>query len=143
MVADLPGLAIRYSHAQPESVNKYQVLLIDNIGMLSSLYAYGTYAYIGGAFGKGLHNTLEAAVFGLPLFFGPAYQKFQEALDLVNLKVAQPVNNITELDTYFTRLYNQPQVRENIAVAAKNYVREQAGATDIILEHVHQWLQQV
>ncbi|KAA5539269.1 3-deoxy-D-manno-octulosonic acid transferase [Adhaeribacter rhizoryzae] len=143
IVADLPGQAIRFSQAQEATVANYQVLLIDNIGMLSSLYSYGTYAYIGGAFGKGLHNTLEAAVFGLPLFFGPTYLKFQEAIDLVELGVANPIQNTAELTAIFTRIATNVAEREAITRKAKNYVHEQAGATDIILGQVHQWLQKV
>jgi 3-deoxy-D-manno-octulosonic-acid transferase len=143
LMADLQGQAVRFSQAQEATVADYQVLLIDNIGMLSSLYSYGTYAYIGGAFGKGLHNTLEAAVFGLPLFFGPTDSKFQEAKDLVELGVAHPVQNTGELENIFTQLAKDAVQRETIARKAKNYVHQQAGATDIILQHVHQWLQQV
>lgn len=137
---NLVGLAIRYSKAEPSSVAEFQVLIIDNIGMLSSLYSYGTYAYVGGAFGKGLHNTLEAAVFGLPLFFGPAYTKFQEAIDLVKLQVAFPISSTTELETVFSKIYLDPVRQANISRQAKNYVQQQAGATDIILKHIHPWL---
>ena len=143
LVADLPGRAIRFSQAEINKVASFNVLLIDNIGMLSSLYNYGSYAYIGGAFGKGLHNTLEAAVFGLPLFFGPTYGKFQEAVDLVELGVAHPVKDTAALEAIFTRLASDAQQRETIAQKARTYIQEQAGATELILQHVHQWLQKV
>ncbi|MDB5263355.1 MAG: 3-deoxy-D-manno-octulosonic acid transferase, partial [Adhaeribacter sp.] len=142
ILADLKGLAVRFSEAKESTVADYQVLLIDNIGMLSSLYRYGTYAYIGGAFGKGLHNTLEAAVFGLPLFFGPAYHKFQEAIDLVTMGVAHPIQNTAALKTQFNQLAADAYLRETITRKAQNYVQEQAGATDIIMQYVHQRLQQ-
>jgi 3-deoxy-D-manno-octulosonic-acid transferase len=108
--------------------------------MLSSLYRYGSYGYIGGAFGKGLHNTLEAAVFGLPLFFGPVYQKFQEAIDLVNQGVAFPIDSTAALEHQFNRLVADAPQREIIAERARQYVQQQAGATELILQHVHQWL---
>ena len=139
----LTGRARRFSQAAIQSPENFTVLIIDNIGMLGSLYAYGDYAYIGGAFGKGLHNTLEAAVFGLPLFFGPNYQKFQEAIDLVSLEVALPVNNTTELDAAFSRIFADTSLYQTKAAQAKNYVKKQAGATNIILKHVQPWLQQV
>ena len=142
METQLPDQTIRYSQATQQKAADFRVLLIDNIGMLGSLYAYGNFAYIGGAFGKGLHNTLEAAVFGLPLFFGPNYRKFQEAIDLVELQVAFPIQNTAELTTTFARLYANNNLYQTTAAQAKNYVQTQAGATDIILKHLTPWLQQ-
>ncbi|GHA72049.1 3-deoxy-D-manno-octulosonic acid transferase [Pontibacter akesuensis] len=128
--------AIRFSEASEASVARYGVLVIDNIGMLSSLYSYGTYAYIGGAFGKGLHNTLEAAVFGLPLFFGPSYGKFQEAKDLVELGCAFPVNSSEELLKAFEEVHETPGLRQSITIKEKTYVQEQAGATTRIMADI-------
>lgn len=141
--ASLSGLAIRYSAASPETAGHYRVLLIDNIGMLSSLYAYGHFAFIGGAFGKGLHNTLEAAVFGLPLFFGPAYDKFQEAQDLVALGLAFPVRTTAELEEKFISLFNSPEQQEKICRQAKTYVQSHAGASATILARINAWLPQL
>jgi len=75
---------IRLSKAGENEIDRYQVLIIDSIGLLSSLYQYGNVAYIGGGFGVGIHNILEAATFGLPVIFGPNYEKFKEAVDLKN-----------------------------------------------------------
>lgn len=141
--ASLPGLALRYSAARPETAADFRVLLIDNIGMLSSLYAYGNFGFIGGAFGKGLHNTLEAAVFGLPLFFGPAYDKFQEARDLVNQGLAFPVETTAELEEKFSALFHHPEQQEKICRQAKTYVQSHAGASAIILERLQAWLPQL
>ena len=78
--------SIRYSKAGQQNLEDYQLLIIDNVGMLSRLYRYGEFAYVGGALGKGLHNILEAACYGIPIFFGnKSYQRFQEAIDLINL----------------------------------------------------------
>lgn len=132
--------AVRFSNTTKADAAKYNVLVIDNIGMLSSLYSYGTYAYIGGAFGKGLHNTLEAAVFGLPLFFGPTYDKFQEAKDLVALGCAFPVNNAEELLQAFEQVHATPGLRQSITNKEKEYVQEQAGATAKIMADVKQLL---
>ena len=132
--------AVRFSQANATDAARYNVLVIDNIGMLSSLYSYGTYAYIGGAFGKGLHNTLEAAVFGLPLFFGPRFEKFQEAKDLVHLGCAFPVNNAEELLQAFARVHETPGLSQSITDKEKTYVQEQAGATAKIMADVRQLL---
>ena len=129
----LPGLVVRYSQAEVATVATARVLLFDNVGLLSQLYRFGEYAYIGGAFGKGLHNTLEAAAFGLPLFFGPTYAKFQEAVELVALKCAFPVRNATELENAFTYLWNTEDARLRLQDAMLDYVHGQAGATRTIM----------
>lgn len=134
------GKAIRYSQAEPGTAAAYRVLVIDNIGILSSLYRYGSYAYIGGAFGKGLHNTLEAAVFGLPLFFGPRYDKFQEAVDLVRLNCAFPIHNYSELALKYNKLKEQPDIIVKIKVKAEAYMNQQAGATGKIITACQPWL---
>jgi len=132
--------AIRFSEATEADAARYEVLVIDNIGMLASLYSCGTYAYIGGAFGKGLHNTLEAAVFGLPLFFGPAYDKFQEAQDLVALGCAFPVTGSAALLQAFERVHHTPGLRQSIADEEKRYVQQQAGATARIMADIQRLL---
>ncbi|QMU27947.1 3-deoxy-D-manno-octulosonic acid transferase [Adhaeribacter radiodurans] len=140
LLQNFAGKAIRYSLAQPDTVSSYRVLIIDNVGLLASLYRYGTYAYIGGAFGKGLHNTLEAAVFGLPLFFGPAFTKFQEAIDLVTLQCAFPVQNTSELRDKFEKINGDPEKRKHIKETAIHYLAQHAGATTKILAACQQWL---
>lgn len=109
-----------------------QVLIIDNIGMLSSLYQYGKVAYIGGGFGAGIHNTLEAAAFGLPVIFGPKYDKFQEAKDLIALGAAKTIVTEIEVIKAFEELMNN----ENAATAAKKYVEDKKGATDQIISMI-------
>lgn len=136
----LQGIAVRFSEAKEDSVADFGVLIIDNIGMLSSLYAYGTYAFIGGAFGKGLHNTLEAAGFAMPLFFGPRYHKFQEAMDLVALGCAFPVQGTTELEAKFREISTHPYQLKQIAKASQAYIDQQAGATGKIMGVCRQWL---
>lgn len=132
--------AVRYSVAQLASVADYRILIIDNIGLLAALYRYGTYAYIGGAFGKGLHNTLEAAVFGLPLFFGPTYGKFQEATDLVALGCAFPVKNTAELTQQFAQLAADPARCAAVKERAQAYIQQRAGATATIIQASQRWL---
>ena len=129
----LPGQVQRYSRATAATVAQARVLLFDNVGLLSQLYRFGEYAYVGGAFGKGLHNTLEAAAFGLPLFFGPAYAKFQEAVELVALKGAFPVHDAAELEAAFTYLWNHDDARLRLQDTILDYVHDQAGATRTIM----------
>lgn len=107
-----------------------QVLIIDNIGMLSSLYQYAKIAYIGGGFGAGIHNTLEAAAFGLPIIFGPKYDKFQEAKDLIEIGSAKSIENSAELLTAFTYF----NTNEIAGIEASKYVEKKKGATNMILE---------
>ncbi len=115
-----------------------EVLIIDNIGMLSSLYQYGQYAYIGGAFGKGLHNILEAATFSMPLFFGPNYRKFQEAIDLIAEGGAVSVNNTQELTMAFGRLYTDNSAWQKAAATSRGYVVRNIGATGKVMHIVNQ-----
>lgn len=113
-----------------------QVLIIDNIGMLSSLYAYGKIAYIGGGFGVGIHNTLEAAAFGLPVIFGPKYDKFQEAKDLIQIGAAKSISNLEELEKAFSALTETPEY----GLIAHNYVNSKTGSTDQIVRYLSKYL---
>jgi len=134
--AALPGLTVRYSRASPATVAEARLLLIDNVGMLSQLYRFGRFAYIGGAFGAGLHNTLEAAAFGLPVFFGPRYARFQEAVELVQLGCAFPVQSAQQLESAFDRLYYNEEARLKVQDMSLDYVHTHAGATDRILSQL-------
>jgi len=117
-------------------IYKYRILVIDNIGMLSSLYQYGEVAYIGGGFGVGIHNTLEAAAFGLPVIFGPNYQKFREARKLVALQAGFSINNAEELKQVTALLMNDPENLERASTNARNYVQEHVGATETIVRYI-------
>lgn len=124
--------AIRYSLATEETIAKANVLIIDNIGMLSSIYQYGTVALIGGGFGKGIHNILEATAFGLPVIFGPNYKKFEEAKELVHLRGAFVVTNKNELQSIIQLLTHSPAGLLAEATA-KRYIQHHVGATKTIL----------
>ncbi|WP_400191155.1 3-deoxy-D-manno-octulosonic acid transferase [Hymenobacter sp. B81] len=136
--AALPGRVLRYSRATPANVAQARVLLIDNIGLLRELYRAGDVAYIGGAFGKGLHNTLEAAAFGLPLLFGPRYEKFREARDLVADGSARVVRDAAEAQAQLELLLTDPARRRQLGQQARAYVHAQAGATARILRAVNE-----
>lgn len=113
-----------------------RTLIIDNIGMLSSLYRYGDIAYIGGGFGKGIHNTLEAAAFGLPVIFGPNYAAFNEAKDLIDLKAGLSINNIEALKAVAQPLMNDADHRQFTGQKAKDYVAKHIGATEKIVKAI-------
>ncbi len=112
------------------------VILVDTIGHLSSLYRYGTIAYIGGGFGKGIHNILEAAVFGLPLLFGPNYYNFQEARELISDDVARVIKHTQDLYSTIDGLVNSEKKRLKIAEIAENYILKRKGATKKIVDFV-------
>jgi len=132
-----PKKVVRFSKADRATVGDFDILLIDNIGMLSSLYRYGDFAYIGGAFGKGLHNILEAAVYGIPVFFGPSYTKFKEATEMINTGAAFSVSSSEELKQKFTSLYDNVPLQNKLAVTAAGFVKSKAGATPVILAHLN------
>ena len=104
--------------------------------MLSALYQYGDIAYIGGGFGAGIHNTLEAAAFGLPVIFGPNYAKFNEARQLINLQAAFSINNDEELLNITEKLVNEHGFYRETCIKARNYVKENIGATRMIVEKI-------
>jgi len=114
---------------------KTRVLIIDNIGMLSGLYKYGEIAYVGGGFGNGIHNILEPATFGIPILFGPAFSKFQEAVDLVKLGAAFPVKNYKELKNNLDQLIDTPEKLAKSGEIAGNYVKNNCGATKLIVDN--------
>jgi 3-deoxy-D-manno-octulosonic-acid transferase len=126
--------AVRFSGLEGVNPAEYDVLVIDNIGMLSSLYRYGTIAYIGGGFGKGIHNTLEAAAYHIPVFFGPVYKKFQEAVDLAALSGAFPINNYEEFAQQLDNLLDNPDKAAQAGQIAGDFVRSGQGATEKVLQ---------
>jgi 3-deoxy-D-manno-octulosonic-acid transferase len=114
-----------------------QVLIIDNIGMLSRLYKYATITYVGGGFGyDGLHNILEAAVYGKPIIFGPEYEKNFEASDLIECSGAISIDNALELEDAVNNLLNNEQKLASSGEAAKKYIYENAGASEKILSYI-------
>ncbi len=114
-------------------------LFLDTIGMLSSIYRYADFAYIGGAFGDGLHNILEPAAFGKPIFFGqPHYKKFQEAHDLLQLNGATTVANTDELEKAFTEVYENQGLRRQKSAICYDYVQTNAGATEKVRAVIRQ-----
>jgi 3-deoxy-D-manno-octulosonic-acid transferase len=127
---------ICYTEATDESVMNKQVLIVDTIGLLSTIYRYADLAYIGGGFGVGIHNTLEAAIFGMPILFGPNYLKFHEATNMVKLGVAFPVHDDTSLHSSLNDLISDSEKRESISKKCIDFTQQNIGATQIIFNKV-------
>ncbi len=112
-----------------QSAEPPSILFIDNIGLLGRLYQYGDLAYIGGGFGRGIHNTLEAAAFGLPLFLGPNHARFQEAVDLIDQGGAFAIQDEVEFDLAFGPLADDAEARQHVGQICRTYVARNIGAT--------------
>ncbi len=116
-----------------------RVIVVDSIGLLSRLYAYGDAAYIGGGFGKGIHNTLEAAVYGIPVFFGPRHRNFKEAGDLMELGLAFEVNTAEDFVQKWDRVIPSegPRIKELLRI----YFDQNQGATAKIIDYLRPLIQ--
>ncbi|MCK4661293.1 MAG: 3-deoxy-D-manno-octulosonic acid transferase [Bacteroidales bacterium] len=128
--------SLLYSKANEENILDTEVLIIDNIGILSSLYRYGDIALIGGGFGKGIHNILEAAAFGLPVLFGPKYQKFNEAIELLKLKGAFSFKDYNDFSDIIKKLQSDKIYLKNTGEISKNFVNSKKGVTNKILDKI-------
>lgn len=128
----LDGKFVRYSDATAENVKSTNCLVVDIIGILSSIYRYANVTYIGGGFGVGIHNTLEAAVYGLPVVFGTNYQKFREARELIAVGGAFSISNYVTLEAQFDLLLKD----NNAGKIAGEYVKNNTGATEMILKQL-------
>ena len=135
IIAQTKAGAVRYTCCNEESdFSQTQVLILDTIGILSSVYGYATWSYIGGGFGVGIHNTLEAATFGLPIAFGPNYQKFKEARDMVALGAATNVESAEDLAEWVAPLRDDHAALQRAGSAAKSYTQKNQGATSLIMK---------
>jgi 3-deoxy-D-manno-octulosonic-acid transferase len=135
-ISQLKRSHFRYSEAPDRDIAGCQVLIIDSIGLLSALYRYGDIAYIGGGFGKGIHNILEAAAFGIPVLFGPRYEKFHEAVELVRLGGAVSCNSFDTFKNTLERWLRDDESRKQAGKVAGNYVQAGSGATRAIVSHI-------
>lgn len=131
---------IRYSKISKEPVsaaldklNDAQILIVDTIGMLATLYKYADIAYIGGGFGSGIHNVLEAVAFGVPVMFGPNHHKFPEAKELIELKNAFEITTTSQLSDSINTLLSDSAALKTTSVNCKNFVEQRRGATEFIL----------
>lgn len=135
------GRMVSYStiHAMPSNMSRLnilhhaQVMVIDTMGLLSSIYRFGQVAYIGGGFGVGIHNTIEAAVYGVPVVFGPNYHHFREAQGLIDAGAARSIKNYSELEAALNTALEQ---HETIGAKAAEYVESEKGATEKIYKSI-------
>ena len=135
IIASTKQGAVRYTQCNADTdLASYQVLILDTVGILSSVYGYATWAYIGGGFGVGIHNTLEAATFGLPIAFGPNYHKFKEARDMVTLGAATKVESAEELKAGFEPLRDEETALQKASSTAKDYTKKNQGATSLVMK---------
>ncbi len=117
-----------------DAAKKCKVLVLNTIGILSQLYQYARFVYIGGGFGVNIHNIQEPVTFGCPVIFGPKYGSFKEAVDLVGLGGAFSISSQAELDAVFFRLLNDESFCQNASKVCKDYVSTQIGATSAIMK---------
>lgn len=127
---------VRYTQATPENVEQADCLIIDCFGLLSSIYRYGEIAYVGGGFGVGIHNVLEAAVYEIPVLFGPNNQRFQEARQLLETKGCFEIHNYEEFKEKMDRLMTDAPYLEKCGKLSGDYVKQHAGASDKVMKAV-------
>ena len=132
----LPGPCILFSELKTTGPGSARSLIIDNIGILSSLYQYGRVAYIGGGFGVAIHNLLEPMTFGLPLIFGPNHRKFREATEIKRTKGGFAIEDTSELTSAFNTLLSEESYR-GASEACKSYIQDNMGATDLVLDFIN------
>ena len=130
-----PG-AVRFTRLGQEVPEESRVVLIDTIGQLSFLYRFGKVAYIGGGFGRGIHNILEAATYGMPVLFGPNFRKFAEAVELVGEGGAFPVKDQDTVLAALQSLFTDPALLDERSTIASRFVSQRKGATKRIVNHI-------
>ena len=132
----ITGKAVRYTHATTENVEDAHYLIIDCFGLLSSIYRYGRVAYVGGGFGAGIHNVLEAAVWQMPVIFGPNNHHFQEARELIATGGGFEITDSSDFEQLMNSFSNDKERIEKAGKAARNYVEGHSGATNAIMKSV-------
>ena len=128
--------AVRFTKMNLEEIHEYQVLLIDKVGLLTRIYSYADTAYVGGGFVTGLHNTLEPAVFGIPVVIGPKYKGFREATDLVELGGMFPIASYSEFFDIMESCRTDMEIRRSAGRICAAYVEKNTGASIRIVEGI-------
>ena len=127
---------VRLSQLTTDNATVANVLIVDTMGDLSSIYRYADIAYVGGGFNASVHNVLEAAVYGLPVIFGPNYLKSAEACDLVKLSAGFPVVNDNELNTVVTKLQTDKEFERSASDNCRQYVQDRLGGVNDIYQYI-------
>ena len=135
LLREVKGGAVRYTQLPSDFADK-QVLVLDTIGLLSRVYGSAEWAYVGGGFGVGIHSTLEAVVYGMPVAFGTNYRKFKEACDLIALGAGRSVRSAEELKVWFDELKSDADYLARLSALAKVYVGQHRGATEKIVKEI-------
>lgn len=133
--------SLLYSRANSENIQDIKVLIIDSIGLLTSVYAYANVAYVGGGFGAGIHNILEPATYGIPILIGPNYQKFQEAKDLIEKKACFEIQTQENLNQKLQEFSTNPEKVKTAGKIALHYIQDNIGATDLVMEYIEKNLE--
>jgi 3-deoxy-D-manno-octulosonic-acid transferase len=134
--ASIGGKYVLYSELKGENISEYQVLILDTIGLLTKVYSYADIAYVGGGFATGLHNTLEPAVFGIPVIIGPQYDGFNEARELVNLGGISVIDSAASFTQLIDKLIQNSSFREKMGTINTRFIEDQRGATKKILAYI-------
>lgn len=140
LVTSLTRKTILYSQIGNIDLSDYEVLIVDTIGLLTKIYSYADVAYVGGGFATGLHNTLEPAVFGIPVIIGPQYEGFKEAQDLVGLQGVLSISNTTSLEETLNHLWEDSEYARKTGDICKEYVSDRKGATNDIMSYLDKLL---
>ena len=134
-ISTLGRSVVRYTQiTDEERAAESDVIIIDTIGILSKVYRYCKYGYIGGGFGAGIHNTLEAATFGIPIIFGPKYKRFMEAVKLVEIGVATPIQDEDDAIKWLNNISNNSTLYNSTSTICRDYVKENIGACKSIID---------
>lgn len=136
LVQSLTVPTVLHSEHQDKDLTQYRVYIIDAYSILTKAYSYADIAYIGGGFGAGIHNILEAATYGVPVIIGPNYKKFQEAKDLITLGSCVVVNSQSDLDRIFNELLHDEAKRVKLGETSNHFILKNKNATDKIMKHI-------
>jgi 3-deoxy-D-manno-octulosonic-acid transferase len=131
---------VLFSTAETADFSKSKIMIIDTIGQLSYIYRYANIAYVGGGFGSGIHNILEAATYGIPVIFGPNYQRFNEAIELIELGAAFPVENAEGCIEVYNSLAGNKDECLQAGKIAREYVDKNGGATGRIIAKTREFI---
>lgn len=126
-----------YSELRGSGLKDNDVLIIDTIGLLTKIYSYADVAYVGGGFATGLHNTLEPAVFGIPVIIGPTYKGFSEAEQLVQLQGVLPIKNTSEFQIIMNRCFEDSTFRNRTGEINSLFIQKNKGATQKIMDKIN------
>lgn len=140
LMEEIPVSSLRFSQANEQNISDVNVLIIDSIGILSQLYRYADVAYVGGGFGKGIHNILEPAAFSVPIIIGPNFKKFNEAVEMVNLSMAFTIDKFRQMNNKITDLFFVKGSDNAIKRRIAEYMKSKKGATQQVVEGIEKLL---